>query len=89
MKKPVFYMTIAMLYLLTPFCILMALGAMLSKKYEVDQQYWKAKDEKEIATLDAKGRNIDTKMYTYGLTACVCFVTASLLVVKRNRVIRK
>ena len=97
MKKQTLFAIIIILYLLTPVCLLSALGTMVSKKFEVDESYWRIdgnnrlsarEKEEKINSLDRKGRQMEYKAYILAFLAFVTFVTATGLLIKRNKLLR-
>jgi hypothetical protein len=96
LKKTVLFTIVAILYILTPVCVLGALGTMVSKKYEVDESYWKINSNnllsaeqkaEQVKRLDRKGREMQFKAWALGFLAFVTFVTATGLLIKRNRIV--
>jgi len=96
LKKTILYIIIAILYFLTPAFILGALGAMVSKKYEVDQSYWQidgneklsyTEKRKQIEELDNRGTLLDYQTYAFTFVALTTFIVATGLIIKRNKIL--
>ena len=96
MKKTFLYLTIIVLYILTPVCIMGVLGTMVSSKYEVDESYWRLdgnnnlsteQKQKKINELDNKGRQLKIQSYIFASIAFVTFVIASGLIIKRKKIL--
>jgi hypothetical protein len=96
MKKTLLYITIVVLYLLTPVCVMGTLGTMVSSKYEVDESYWLIdgndnltadQKQKKINELDNKGRQLKIQAYTFAFFAFATFVTATGLIIKRKHIL--
>jgi hypothetical protein len=75
-----------------------ALGTMVSKKYEVDESYWKIdgsnnltskQKAEQINSLDRKGRQLEYKAYAFAFFSFITFVSATGLLIKRNRIVPK
>jgi len=75
-----------------------ALGTMVSKKYEIDESYWRIdgnsrltaeQKAEKISSLDRKGRLIEYKAYTFAFFSFVTFVTATGLLIKRNKIVAR
>lgn len=95
-KKVFFYFSIAFLYLLTPFLIMAALGTMVSLKYEVDHGYFEVETNKkmtdkqkeiEFIELDKKDKELHTQYYFLVAGGILTFVTATGLIIKRNKIL--
>ena len=95
-KKVFFYFSIVFLYLLTPFLIIIVLGTMISLKYEVDHGYFAVETNKkltdkqkqiEFTKLDKKGKELQTQYYLLIAGGILTFVTASGLIIKRNKIL--
>ena len=65
-------------------------------KYEVDESYWRIdsndnltadQKEKEINELDNKGKQLKIQGYTFAFFAFATFVTATGLIIKRNKIL--
>ena len=98
MKREVLYTIVVILYLLTAICIMNALGTMVSKKYEVDESYWRIngsnnltseQKEDQVSNLDRKGRQLEYKAYTFAFFSFIAFVSATGLLIKRNKIVLK
>ena len=98
LKKVLLYFSIAFLYLLTPFLIMAALGTMVSLKYEVDHGYFVVETNKkltdkqkqiEFTELEKKGKELQTQYYFLIASGILTFVTASGLIIKRNKILTK
>ena len=96
MKKTFLYITIVVLYLLTPVCLMGTLGTMVSLKYEVDESYWLIdgndnltadQKQKKINELDNKGRQLKIQAYTFVFFAFASFVTATGLIIYRKHIL--
>lgn len=96
MKKTILYISIIVIYLLTPVCIIGTLGTMVSSKYEVDESYWLIdsndnltldQKQKKIKELDNKGRQLKIQAYTFAFFAFVTFGTATGLIIKRKKIL--
>ena len=94
MKKIFLYLSIVVLYLLTPVCLIGALDTMVSLKYEVDDSYWSIdgnenltadQKQKQVNELDNKGRQLKIQGYSLELFAFATFVVATGLMIKRKK----
>ena len=90
------FAAIVVLYAATPVCMMRALGAMVSKKYEVDESYWKlagnhrltaARKADETKELDQKGRKLAYEAGVFALLSLVAFAGATGLLLERDRII--
>ena len=77
-----------MLYLLSPTCIIAALGTVLSMKYEVDEKYWRidsddvlSPEQKEIKLIALDDRALELKIqgYTFIFLSFATFIIATYL----------
>ena len=98
LRNPIFYALIIILYLVTPVCLMAALATMVSKKYEVDESYWRvvANDSltseqirQQIDTLDQEGKRMEYNAYAFTFISLATSLTATGLVVKRRRFIHR
>jgi len=83
-----------MLYLLSPTCIIAALGTVLSMKYEVDEKYWRidsddvlSAEQKEIKLIALDDRALELKIqgYAFIFFSSVTFIIATCLVLKPQK----
>ena len=95
-KKIAFYFGIVFLYLLTPLLIMAALGTMVSLKYEVDHGYFAVETNKKLTNeqkkvefneLDKKGNELQTQYYFLVAGSILTFVTATGLIINRNKIL--
>jgi hypothetical protein len=95
-KKIAFYFGILFLYLLTPLLIMAALGTMVSLKYEVDHGYFAVETNKKLTDeqkkvefneLDKKGNELQTQYYFLVAGSILTFVTATGLIINRNKIL--
>lgn len=77
---------------------MLALGTMVSEKYEVDESYWhidgnkKLNEEQkrqEIEKLDLKGRQLDYKTYALIFVSLTTLITATGLIIKQKKILTK
>jgi hypothetical protein len=96
LRKSIFYTLIIIFYLLTPVCIMAALGTMVSKKYEIDESYWRVEANPHLTseqrrqqtnTLYKEGKRMEYKAYAFAFIAFATFVTATGLLIKRHKLI--
>jgi hypothetical protein len=96
LTKPALYILVAILYLMTPICILASLGTMVSKKYEVDESYWTIDGNSNLTTeqkkvhsdaLDRKGKQMEQKAAAFIFGAFATSITATTLLIKRRKII--
>ncbi len=92
------YISIIFLYLLTMVCVMGMLGAMVSSKFEVDENYWRIdgnekltanQKKEEIDKLDRKGRHLQIQACSFAVLAVVSFITATGLLIKRKKILAK
>jgi hypothetical protein len=83
MNKTKFVVSIAVLFLLTTFLFMNALGYAISQKYEVDQAYWQAKTPRAIEKLDKKGSELEIKSMASVIGGLLAFATGVVLIVKK------
>lgn len=71
---------------------------MVNSKYEVDEKYWLVdgndkltsdQKEKEIQSLDEKGRKYKIKTYALSSAALLCFLVSTGLLIKRKNIIKQ
>jgi beta-lactamase regulating signal transducer with metallopeptidase domain len=95
--KPTLYILVAVLYLLTPICILASLGTMVSKKYEVDESYWAIDGNSKLTTQQKKvqsdtlgnqGKQMEQKAAVLMIGALATSIGATTLIIKRRTIIR-
>ena len=93
LKKVFFYSLIVALYLLTPVCGMAILGNAVSKKYEVDEAYWRIDADKKLTSeqrkyktdlLDDKGKMLENRIILLAITGLTSFITATTLLAKRR-----
>jgi hypothetical protein len=96
LKKLSFYILVSVLYILTPICILGALGTAVSLKYEVDEGYFAVNTNKTLTEsekikgykeLDEKGKQLQTRYHLFLAGAFVAFSVATGLLVKRGTIL--
>lgn len=96
MNKVLFYGIVVLLYLLTLVFAWALLGAAVSKKYEVDEQYWRIESDANLndelkkrqrAWLDERGLELTGNQIFLGLMAANSFILATVLLFKRNRLL--
>lgn len=98
LKRAVLFTIIVILYLLTPVCITSALGTMVSKKYEVDESYWRIDGNnnltaeqkvEQVNSLDRKGKLLEYKAYAFAFFSFIAFISATGLLIKKNKIAPK
>lgn len=95
MKKTKRYggLFIFLLYVCSIICLFVVLGTMVSKKFELDEKYWRidgkklSKKQQSIAwkMLDEKGKRFDTIILGAALTGILTFAGATMMMVKHHR----
>jgi hypothetical protein len=98
LKKPIFFTLIVILYLLTVACIIVAAGTMVSKKYEIDESYWKIDANRNLTSeqrrkltdnLDIQGRQMEYKAYAFAFIALATSITATAMLVRRRYFLKR
>ncbi len=91
MKKTIIYSLIATFYLLTPVFVIAILGTAVSKKYEVDESYWRidadsklTSEQRKVKTkqLDNEGKRLDNRITFFAIAGLTSFIIATKILVK-------
>lgn len=93
-----FYTLIVILYLLTPVFIMATLGTMVSKKYEIDDSYWRVDANRNLTSeqrrqktgkLDKEGKQMEYKAYAFAFIALMTTIKETGMLVQRCKILER